>query len=83
MDRLDKKYGLFLFDSTSIALRAEQLIKSARVSCMVIPTPVEFSSGCGISLLVDEDALDKSKQALEGCEGHRVLYPYVRQSRKD
>lgn len=76
------RYGLFLFDSTSIALRAEQLIKSARISCVVIPTPVEFTSGCGISLLVEEGAVEASKEALRGCEGHRVLYPYVRQHRE-
>jgi hypothetical protein len=75
---LERSYGLFLFDATSQALKAESLIKAAGVSLMVIPAPVEFTAGCGISLLVGREDLDAAKGALSGCEGHTVMYPYIR-----
>lgn len=74
----DRNYGLVLFESTSQALKAEREIKDSGISCAVIPTPVEFTAGCGISLLLDEKAVKEAEQALRGCEGFRVLYPYVR-----
>jgi hypothetical protein len=80
---VDTGYGLFLFDSTNLALRAERRIKAVKVSCVVIPAPVEFVSGCGIALLVEAEDLDRAKVALDGCEGHTVLYPYVRKQRCD
>lgn len=78
----EKCYGLVLFDSTSQALKAERIVKAAGVSCAVVPTPVEFASGCGISLLIDEPEVESARTALDGCQGHRVLYPYLRERRE-
>lgn len=72
------KYGLLLFDSTSLALKAERVARAAGVTFSVIPTPSEYSSGCGIALLLDDDQVAGARRALEGCKGHRLKYPYVR-----
>ena len=46
-----------MFDSTSQALKAERALKAGGVKCAVIPTPVEFTSGCGIALVVEGDTI--------------------------
>lgn len=71
---MEKNYGLVVFDSTSHALKAERMLKEAGVTCAVIPTPVEFTSGCGISLLVDEELLGEAERVLAGMEGHRFFH---------
>ncbi len=76
---MEEHYGLVVFDSTSHALKAERELKAAMVTVAVIPTPVEFSSGCGISLLVNEAEVEKVQGALAGHEGYRLLYPYAKQ----
>lgn len=76
---LEENYGLVIFDSTSHALKAERELKAARVAVAVIPTPVEFESGCGISLLIKEAEMEKARGALAGHEGYRLLYPYAKQ----
>ncbi len=75
---MEKPCGLFLFDTTSRALKAEALIEAAGIACAVIPTPVEFTAGCGISLLIDGGDVDAATGALSGSEGHRLCYPYTR-----
>ena len=77
---LDDTWGLVLFESTAQALKTEKVIKAAGVACAVIPTPLEFSSGCGIALLISEGDTERARLALEGCTGHRLKYPYVRQA---
>ena len=77
-EKLDETFGLILFESTSQALKTEKELRSAGVACAVIPTPLEFSSGCGIALLISEGEMDAASAALAGCAGHRLKYPYVR-----
>jgi Protein of unknown function (DUF3343) len=79
---LDETFGLVLFESTTQALKTEKVLKAAGVACAVIPTPLEFSSGCGIALLISEEEMRQATQALEGCTGHRLKYPYVRRPSK-
>ncbi|MBU1672396.1 MAG: DUF3343 domain-containing protein [Actinobacteria bacterium] len=74
MDRV----GLLVFESTNIALKTERVLKDAGVTVSVIPTPVEISSGCGISLLIKEAYIQSARAVLEGCAGYRLLYPYQR-----
>jgi hypothetical protein len=79
---LEEDYGLVQFDSTSHALKLERALKAAGVTVAVIPTPVEFESGCGISLLVVEGEMEKARDVLEGYEGYRLLYPYARRHQR-
>lgn len=78
---MPEQYGLILFDSTNVALKTERDLKSAGIACAVIPTPVEFASGCGIALLVTEAMVENTLGILEGCVGHRFIYPYTRERR--
>jgi hypothetical protein len=75
---MDTVTGLLIFGSTSVALKTERALKDAGVPCAVIPTPVEITSDCGISLLIKEQWIKKAKEALAsaGCEGHTLLYPF-------
>ena len=74
----EKQYGLVLFNSTNLALKGERALKTAGVVCAVIPTPVEFTSGCGISLLVDREVVKDARHALEGCGEYTLVDPYAR-----
>lgn len=76
MSSLEQVRGIILFDTTSLALAAERALKAGGVSCAVIPTPVEFTAGCGISLLLREEDVPAAKRALEGLEGFRLVCPY-------
>jgi hypothetical protein len=75
---------LLVFDSTSLALKTERALKEARVPCAVIPTPVEITSDCGISLLVKGKWVEKAKEVLSSarCEGHSLVYPFERSGRQ-
>jgi len=77
----EKECGVFVFESTSRALKGEREIRAAGIACSVIPTPVEFSAGCGISLLLAAVDLEAARRALRGCEGHRLVFPYPRPAR--
>jgi len=79
--KLDRVMGLLVFDSTSLALKTEKALKEARIPCAVIPTPVEITSDCGISLLLREEWVEEAKEVLASaqCEGHLLVYPFERQ----
>lgn len=80
---MNAEQGLLVFDSTSLALKTEQLLKSDGVPCTVIPTPVEISAECGIALLFDGKWLDGATgmlTALPG-DGYRLLFPFKRRLR--
>ena len=78
----EERYGVVVFESTSRALKGEKEIRAAGVACSVIPTPVEFSAGCGISLLLAASDVETAGEALRDCEGHRLVFPYPRQARR-
>lgn len=43
-------YGLFTFDTTSHALKAEKVLKNSQARFIVIPTLREISASCGLSI---------------------------------
>jgi len=52
-----------LFYSTSLALRAEKVAKSAGCECKLVPTPRHLSSDCGTALrfrLADQEILESA-----------------------
>ena len=59
-------FSVLLFSSIHYVLRAERLLKEAGVSAEAIATPRQFSSDCGIALLLEEkdtqEALDILKE---------------------
>ncbi len=72
--------GLIVFDSTNTALRVEKVLKDAGVQCAVIPTPLEITADCGISLLLKEPWVEKAKEALAAasCDGYKLVFPFER-----
>jgi len=67
--------GVLVFDSTSVALKTERLLKSAGVTVAVIPTPLDVSSGCGIALLLSDDHLEAATEVLDDADamGYRLI----------
>jgi hypothetical protein len=45
--------GVFLFYTSSAAFQAERVLKGAKLTAKLIPTPRQFSSDCGIALKLD------------------------------
>lgn len=43
-------YGVVLFHTTSMALKAEKVLKAGGLAVRLIPTPRQFSSDCGFAL---------------------------------
>jgi hypothetical protein len=56
-----KPQGVFLFYTTSAALRAEKVLLAARLPVKLIPTPRQFSSDCGVALRFDWDQHAKAE----------------------
>lgn len=72
------RVGLLAFASTNLALKTERALKDAQIPCAVIPTPPEITSDCGISLLLREEWVPKTEEALAagGCEGYLLVFPF-------
>ncbi len=51
----DTDYFVIIFDSTSLAIRGEQVARKAGFSVRCIPTPRHISSDCGIVLRIRPD----------------------------
>ncbi len=57
-------HRLLLFPSTHQALAAEECLRAAGVKIEVVPTPPEFSSGCGLAIRVMLSDLEGVRAAL-------------------
>jgi hypothetical protein len=53
-----KDYGVFTFISTSQALKAERVLKNASADFLMMPTPREISTSCGLAVKVAQDELE-------------------------
>lgn len=47
------KRAVFLFHTTTSAIRAEKELKKAGLEVKLVPTPRELSSDCGIALQIE------------------------------
>ena len=47
-----KDYSIFTFVSTSQALKAERVLKEAAADFLIMPTPREISTSCGLAVKV-------------------------------
>lgn len=77
---MEKEIGLIVFDSTNLALKCERNLKSSKIPYTVVPTPMEVSAECGISIIVDGLWVEIVKEQMiqNGCEGYRMIFPFVR-----
>lgn len=46
-------YGVVLFHTTSMAMKAEKILCQAGLAVKMIPTPRQYSSDCGFALRFD------------------------------
>ena len=60
-----ERYAVILVHSTSHAIRAEQLLHRAGISCKLIPVPRHLSSNCGVCLRIERTEAGAARQALE------------------
>jgi hypothetical protein len=58
-------YSVFLFASTSGALRAEKLAQEAGLKVKLIPVPRHLSSDCGLCLRCDSEDVEAIRSLLE------------------
>ena len=82
---MGETYCLLSFHSTNTALKTERVLKQARVRCAVIPTPLDITSECGISLLLGSRMIDRARAALDsaGCTDYELIFPYEMKSKTD
>lgn len=59
-----KEYYLFTFVSTAQALKAERVLKLAALEHMMIPTPREISTSCGLSIKLFPDDRERCQQLM-------------------
>jgi hypothetical protein len=60
------KYGVVLFYSTSLAIRAERVCQRAGFEVKLIPTPRQISSDCGTALRFSWTDAEGVRAALDG-----------------
>ncbi|MBC7226614.1 MAG: DUF3343 domain-containing protein [Thermoflexales bacterium] len=58
-------YAVILVPSTSHALRAEKILRSAGIECKLIPVPRHLSSDCGVCVRIPRPAREAACAALE------------------
>ncbi len=68
---MSKEYNIIAFYSTHDAMKAESVLIGAGLIIKLIPTPSEISAGCGFSVKVLKEELEKAKEILinENIEG--------------
>jgi hypothetical protein len=58
------EFGVILFDTTSMVMQAEKVLKRAGLAVKLIPVPRQFSSDCGISIRFEWKDCDSVAAAL-------------------
>ena len=58
-------YGVILFHTTAMAMKAEKALLRAGFKVTMIPTPRQFSSDCGIAARFDIDNREDVVEVLE------------------
>jgi hypothetical protein len=57
-------FGVALFDTTSLVMRAEKLLQRNGVTVKLIPTPRQFSSDCGMAVRFPAGDMDRVRAVL-------------------
>ncbi len=59
------QYGVVLFHTTSMVMRAEKVLVKGGYYVKLIPTPRQFSSDCGIALRFEWSCCEQVKAVLD------------------
>lgn len=62
---MNEKYYIIAFDSTHHAIGVEKIFKEAKKEVLMIPTPREISSSCGLSLKINEENIFFAQKQLK------------------
>lgn len=65
LQKEDKTFRVLLFPSVHYVLRAEKILRKAEIRVDAIATPREFSSDCGISLLLRREDVEEALRMLK------------------
>ncbi len=57
--------GYLLFQNSSLAIRAEKLLRQAGIPARLAPAPREFSTNCGLAVRCAGDALERARDRLD------------------
>lgn len=71
-------YGIVLFHTTSMSLKADKALKKAGLETRLIPTPRQYSTDCGFALRFDWGEEEQVRRLLsaagvEDAGVHQVL----------
>lgn len=58
-------FSVILVHSTSHAIRAEKVLRTAGIPCKMIPVPRHISSDCGVCVRVGRSDAEAARKALE------------------
>jgi len=58
-------YSVFVFSSTSTALKAEKVMNQLEKQFIIIPTPREISASCGLTMKVNPSFTDECCRILQ------------------
>jgi hypothetical protein len=61
----EQTYTVLLMQSTSHAIRAEQVLYRAGISAKLIPVPRHLSSDCGVCLRIRRSDVEAAREALQ------------------
>ncbi len=62
---MNNQFMVILVDSTSHALRIEQIMVRNEIPCKMIPVPRHLSSDCGVCVRIELGDWEKIKELLE------------------
>jgi hypothetical protein len=62
---MNNQFLVILVDSTSHALRIEQILVRNEIPCKMIPVPRYLSSDCGVCVRIDAGDWQRVKEMLE------------------
>ena len=63
---LEKKFYISAFDSTHYAISTEKKLAAAAAPIIMVPTPREISTSCGLSIRILDEHLEQVLEALNG-----------------
>lgn len=62
-----QEFAVITFHATSAALKAEKNLKMSGFKFVIIPTPREISSSCGLAVKIRPEDLEEVKSYLSSC----------------
>ena len=72
---MDNTLYVIVFNSTNVAIKAEQCLLKQKLQVGVMPLPSQISAGCGICLRVSPDDISAALKALADVQiSDLVLY---------